>query len=274
MSTIAGKGSGMVGASSLAGEYERNGFVTGIPVLTPQEAAGYRAQMEAVEAEYGPLHYKSKMHTLLDFTAQIVTSQNVLDQVEAILGPDILLYDVTFIVKEPGSTSFVSWHQDLTYWGLSNDEQVSMWLALSTASETSGCMKMIPGSHKQGRQQHRDSKDSSNVLHRGQTVRGVDETASVFCPLQPGEASFHHGWTLHASMPNCSDDRRIGLNVQYINPSARQTVNPNATATLVRGKDRFGYYQPDIFASGIMLPDDVARHGILEKKMKETWDAA
>lgn len=261
-------------AQQIREDYNRDGFVSGIPLLSSQQAADHRANMEAVEAEHGALHYQSKMHTLLDFTAQIAVNDKILDLVEAVLGPDILLYDVTFIVKEPGTESFVSWHQDLTYWGLSNDEQVSMWLALSPATEISGCMRMVPGSHKNGLMKHEDLRDARNVLHRGQSVEGVDENEAMLCPLQPGEASFHHGWTLHASMPNRSDDRRIGLNVQYINPSARQTLNPNATATLVRGKDRHGYYEPDVFASGCMLPEDVARHAILEKKMKETWDAA
>jgi len=47
----------------------------------------------------------------------------------------------------------------------------------------------------------------------------------VLCPLRPGEASFHHGWTLHSSRPNQSGDRRIGLNIQYLSPSVRQTLH-------------------------------------------------
>ncbi len=256
----------------LATRYQRDGFVSPVSLFPYDEAFAARQRMEKIEAEHGALHYLSKVHTLMDFVADIATAPNVLDAAEAILGPDILLYDCTFIVKEPKSQAHVSWHQDLTYWGLSNDEQVSMWLALSPASEISGCMRMIPGSHLSGRQDHSDLSDEANVLHRGQTVLGVNEEGAVHCPLQPGEASFHHGWTLHASMPNNSEDRRIGLNVQFISPSAKQTLNPHATATLVRGNDHYGHYQPDIFASGSMLPEDVERHAILEKKMKETWD--
>lgn len=262
----------MTNRNDIASSYNRDGFVSALPLLSVDDAISARRKMEQVEAEYGALHYLSKVHTLMDFVADIATAEPVLDVVETILGPDILLYDCTFIVKEPNTQSHVSWHQDLTYWGLSNDEQVSMWLALSPATEISGCMRMIPGSHKDGRRDHEDFKDKSNVLHRGQTVLGVDETAAVHCPLAAGEASFHHGWTLHASMPNQSEDRRIGLNVQYINPSARQSLNPNATGSLVRGENRFGYYEPDIFASGVMVQEDVERHAILEKKMKETWD--
>ncbi|MGB7286065.1 MAG: phytanoyl-CoA dioxygenase family protein [Salaquimonas sp.] len=260
--------------SDLVERYSRDGFISPVPLLSADEAQIARQKMEQVEAEFGALHYLSKVHTLMDFVADIAIKPAVLDVVEAILGADILLYDCTFIVKEPKTKSHVSWHQDLTYWGLSNDEQVSMWLALSPATEISGCMRMIPESHKSGRHDHFDLKDETNVLHRGQTVLGVEEENAVHCPLAPGEASFHHGWTLHASMPNNSAERRIGLNVQFINPSAKQTLNPNATANLVRGEDRFGFYEADMFASGVMLPADVDRHAILEKKMKETWDQA
>ena len=78
----------------------------------------------------------------------------MLDIVEKILGPNILLYNVTYIIKEPKTKSHVSWHQDLTYWGFSHDDQVSAWLALSESSDLSGAMKMIPGSHKQGEKNH------------------------------------------------------------------------------------------------------------------------
>lgn len=258
----------------LATAYQRDGFVSPVPILSSEVAAGYRAEMEAVESEHGPLHYISKIHTLLDFTADIATQPAVLDAVEATLGPDIMLFDVTFIVKEPRTDSFVSWHQDLTYWGLSSDEQVSMWLALSPANADSGCMRMIPGSHTEGQREHADSVDENNVLFRGQSIDGVNERDAVLCPLLPGEASFHHGWTLHASMPNASDDRRIGLNMQFIAPSVRQLINKNETATLVRGVDDYGHYQPDEFATGIMEPAARERHAELERKRKETWAKA
>ncbi len=259
---------------NLTQKYQTSGFVSPIALIEPAEAAGHRAKLEAVEAQHGDLHYKSKMHTLLDFAADLATRENVLDTVEQLIGPDIMLFDVTYIIKEPHSASHVSWHQDLTYWGLSNDEQVSMWLALSPATEVSGCMRMVPGSHKQGKLEHTDTQDQTNVLFRGQSVVGIAEEEAVMCPLQPGEASFHHGWTLHASMPNQSDDRRIGFNVQYINPSAAQTLHNLDTATLVRGKDRFNHYAADEFATGAMTPEAAARHAELEKLRKETWASA
>jgi ectoine hydroxylase-related dioxygenase (phytanoyl-CoA dioxygenase family) len=102
----------------------------------------------------------------------------------------------------------------------------------------------------------------------------VAEDRALPCPLAPGEASFHHGWTLHASMPNRSDERRIGLNVQYIAPSMRQTVNPHETALLVRGEDRFGHFTEDVPAAADFDPAALALHAELDQRRKSTWDAA
>ncbi len=236
--------------------------------------AAHRKRMEKAEAVFGNLHYVSKIHTVFPDAARLATDPRVLNVVEQLIGPDILLFDVTYIIKGPHTEAFVSWHQDLTYWGFSGDDQVSMWLALSPANEESGCMRMVPESHAAGRLRHQDTVDRNNVLHRGQTVRDVDEQRAVSCPLRPGEASFHHGWTLHASLPNRSDYRRIGLNVQYLAPSMRQLVNPHETALLVRGADRFGHFAPDVLATRDFEPAAVARHAELDRLRKATWDAA
>lgn len=234
----------------LSETYSRDGYISGVPILDAAEATRHRRALEDAEAAHGPMHYKAKMHTVLRSPLEVVTHPSVLDVVEALIGPDILLYDVEYIIKEPHTESHVSWHQDLTFWGLSDDAQVSLWLALSPATAESGCMRMIPGSHLEGVYDHRTSKDDTNVLLQGQTVDGVDESRAVMCPLAPGEASFHHGWTLHASMPNRSPDRRIGLNAQFLAPHVRQTKHDRDTAMLVRGQDRYGHFAPDHPATG------------------------
>ncbi|MGI9407833.1 MAG: phytanoyl-CoA dioxygenase family protein [Hyphomicrobiaceae bacterium] len=255
--------------SELKQSYERDGYISGIQFLTPDETARHREALENAEAKTGSLHYKPKIHTILTSPMELVTLPSVLDVVEQCIGPDILLYNAVYIIKEPDTTAHVSWHQDLTYWGLSHDDQVSMWLALSPATEESGCMRMVPGSHVHGPLDHEVTDDDNNVLYQGQTVRGVGEENAVMCPLQPGEASFHHGWTLHASMPNTSADRRIGLNVQYIAAHVSQTKHDLDTAMLVRGKDRFTNFEVDIPATADLDPAAVARRIELENRYIE-----
>ncbi|TDQ84456.1 phytanoyl-CoA dioxygenase PhyH [Dongia mobilis] len=251
-------------------QYRENGFVSGLEILSEAEARRHRDALEKAEAAFGKLHYKAKIHTVLRSPLELATHPRILDVVEALIGPDILLYDVEYIIKEPHAPSHVSWHQDLTYWGFSDDAQVSLWLALSPASAESGCMRMIPGSHRRGRHDHVTTQDSSNVLLQGQTVMNVREEEAVLCPLAPGQASFHHGWTLHASTPNRSADRRIGLNAQFIAPHMRQTKHDRDSALLVRGEDRFNHFRKDRAARADFEPVALQRWGELDKLHLET----
>ena len=229
----------------LAQNYARNGFITGMKVLSTEEAVIHRTALEQAETQLGPLHYLNKIHTVLRSPYILAIHPRLINIVEAILGPDILLYNVTYIIKEPGTPHFVSWHQDLTYWGFDSDDQVSAWLALSPATGESGCMRMLAGSHTQGMRKQSQTDDPDNVLLLGQTIKNIPEDKAVLCPLNPGEASLHHGWTIHSSTPNNSCDRRIGVNIQYIKPSMSQQNAQSDSALLIRGIDSYGHFEPD-----------------------------
>ena len=243
---------------NIAVTYKKNGFVSPVWLISERNAEHHRVLLEDAEASIGKMHYRSKIHTVHTSPLTLATLPCALDIVEQMIGPNILLYNVTYIIKEPKSQTHVSWHQDLTYWGLSHDDQVSMWLALSPATLESGCMRMIPGSHLGGRMEHKTTEDSDNVLLQGQTVSGINESNAHFCPLAPGEATFHHGWTLHASMPNRSADRRIGLNVQYLATHVRQTKHDLDTAMLVRGQDDYGHFESEKPATSDLDPAAIA----------------
>ena len=240
--------------------YERDGFLAPVRVTSADEAAAWRRELEETERSHGRLHYVSKAHLLLDFAYRLATHSSVLDTVSSIIGPDILLWDSTFIIKEPGDGKKVSWHQDLTYWGLDPDDVVSVWLALSQATNESGCMVMIPGSHKGPIAAHHDSRASDNILSRGQTIaEPIDESRARHVVLAPGELSLHHGRVWHSSSPNRSEDRRIAFNAQYLAPWVKQTVGDWDSALLVGGEDRYGHFEHERAASGAFIPEDVAR---------------
>jgi hypothetical protein len=242
--------------------YRADGFVHPVTVMTPAEAAGFRSRMEVAERRYGALHYVIKPHLVLEVADALAHWPKLLDAVEDVLGPDLLLWDATFILKEPSAPAFVSWHQDLTYWGLESDDPddvASVWLALSPATVESGCMRMVPGSHRGGPRAHRETRDAANVLSRGQTV-DLDEAAerAVDTPLQPGQLSLHHGWTLHASGPNRSSDRRIGFNMNFLRPRVRQARHAGDFAMLMRGRDPFGHFRPEPRPAGDYTPEAIA----------------
>ncbi len=235
--------------SPLATRYALDGYAFPVEIFSRRQAQSYRNTLEALEsrAREGTVGNKDQLnypHVIFRFANEIVRHRSILDAVETILGPDIMVWGATFFIKEPHSPSYVSWHQDLRYWGLDNEDgQVSAWVALSPVTVENGCMRFIPGSHKGELVDHHDTFSQTNFLTRGQEADiEIDESKVVHVPLEPGQASFHHGKLLHASAPNRSNERRIGFAINYIAPHVRQLVAKEDFAMLVRGEDRFGHF--------------------------------
>lgn len=234
--------------SDLAESYARDGYYFPLEVMSRDEAAAYRRELESLEqrADGSRLGNKTQLnypHLIFRFAHEIVTHPHILDAVEALLGPDILVWGSTFFIKEPRSESYVSWHQDLRYWGLDSDAEVSVWVALAPVTEENGCMRFVPGSHKGDLLPHKDTFAESNFLTRGQEAAvEIAESDTVPVPLAPGQASLHHGKLLHSSGPNRTDVRRVGLVINYIATHVRQIVAKEDFAMLVRGEDRHGHF--------------------------------
>ena len=233
--------------------YARDGFLRPIPVLTPAEAAVYRGQLEAFErAVGGPLtsdatdpRYRSRTHVLLAWVHGLARHPAILDVVEDLIGPDILVYTSTWFIKEPGTAAIAAWHQDATYFGLQPHVHVTAWLALTDATATNGCMEFLPGSHQRGQLAHRAGVVAQSVNRAGQAVvEEIDDRPAVHAALRAGEFSLHHTLCLHRSQPNQSSGRRVGLAISYVPTSARHLgVQHKMPAMLVRGADTFGHFK-------------------------------
>jgi non-haem Fe2+, alpha-ketoglutarate-dependent halogenase len=232
---------------SLVG-YQRDGFAAPIDVVDPATAHSIRLAVE--DAEQRTASHKAHAAAVHHRTNYVVPEVDaltrntvILNAVESILGPDLLCFGCSLFTKEANTEHFVSWHQDLHYWGLNADDEVTAWVALSPATLVSGCMRFMPGSHLQI-VEHVDTFSEQNLLSRGQEVAvEVDEAMAVDAPLQTGQVSLHHGRTSHASHPNRSSERRIGVAIRYITPRMAQTSGDKAFATLVRGTDAHGNFE-------------------------------
>ena len=193
-------------------------------------------------------------------------SDAVKEPQEDLIGPDLLCWNTLFWIKNQGSASYVSWHQDLRYWGLDGGEVITAWLALSPAREESGCMRVMPGTHVGEILPHEDRYDEANMLTRGQEiVSGIDEDHAVLMPLQPGEMSLHNARLAHASGPNRADDRRIGLSMHFIPPTVSQGQGDWDSAALVRGSDPHGHFHHTPRPKGDFDPDAAAFHEMATK---------
>jgi ectoine hydroxylase-related dioxygenase (phytanoyl-CoA dioxygenase family) len=230
-------------------QYHERGYLCPIRVMSGAQAVACRQRLEAAEAANGgPFKgsMKQKPHLLFTFLDELVRQPAVLDAVEGVLGPDILCWASGFFTKEAHDPSFVTWHQDLTYWGLEPADIVSAWIALAPSTPESGCMRVIPGSHKQDVIPHRETFAEHNLLSRGQEIQvEVDPAEAVDLVLQPGEMSLHHVKLIHGSEANRSNDRRIGFVVRYVPTYVRQTAGSEDSAMLVRGVDREHNFLPE-----------------------------
>ena len=242
-------------------QYADAGYVAPIRVMDAATAAAYRRRFEAYEQANGGWYELSKgqkLYLLQTWAAELATQSRILDAVEDVMGPDIMVWGCSLFVKEAKHPSYVTWHQDSTYWGLDKPDVVTAWIALSPATAQSGAMKVIPGSHKWPQLPHRDTLAKENLLTRGQEIAvSVDEDDAVLMALEPGEISLHNVMLAHASEPNRSDDRRIGLAVRYIAPHVRQVKGAKDSAMLVRGEDRYGHFVHETPPQADM--DDAAR---------------
>ena len=244
--------------------FQREGFVCPIPILTADEVASYRGKLEAFEAQNGGSldpGQRSKSFLLFKWLYDLAQDSRILDPIEQLIGPDILLWNTIFWIKEPGSKSFVSWHQDTRYWGLSSDQVVTAWLALSPAGIENGCMRVMPGTHLGAVLSHEDRYHDDNMLTRGQEINaGLDESLAKFMPLKPGEMSIHNYRLAHASGPNQGPDRRIGISFHYMPPDTRQIVGDTDCALLVRGEDSFHHFEAPPLLDRDMQPDALVFH--------------
>ncbi|HZP93648.1 MAG TPA: phytanoyl-CoA dioxygenase family protein [Burkholderiales bacterium] len=229
--------------------FERDGYHFPLRVLSEAEASECRRRVEAFEAEHGLIMkaaWRNKPHLLFPWLNELIRHPKILDAVEDLLGPDLLVWGSSFFIKEPRDAAYISWHQDSTYWGLSHPDIVTAWVAFSVSDVPNGAMRVLPGSHLKDQLPHKDTFAHDNLLTRGQEVQvQVDERLVVDLTLQPGEMSLHHVRIVHGSEPNRADYRRIGYAIRYVPTYVKQTAGPRDYATLVRGVDHYHYFDPE-----------------------------
>ncbi len=250
-------------------KYAREGYLFPIDVLTPSEVAEANANLDRTEKMLGGRlegRNNQKPNLLFPWIDRLIRHPKILDAVESVIGPDFFCWGSQFFIKRAGDPAFVSWHQDGTYWGLSKPDVVTAWVALTPSNPRSGGMKVVPGTHL-SQVPHTDTFAETNMLSRGQEIAvKVDEKDAVDIVLEPGQMSLHHVLIFHGSPPNTAEHARVGFAIRYV---PTHVSGARATATLVRGVDRFGNFGAERVPQADMHPDAVAHHNeMLEQQLK------
>lgn len=234
---------------AMAETFRREGYLTGISVATAAEADEIRRQFDHLESRVGQEKASIGLvdyHYSEPFLWRLATRPEILDCVEAILGPNVLLLASHFFCKYGQTQKFVAWHQDVTYWALEPPMALTAWYAVDASDRENGCMRVLPGTHREGVREHGKSGTSGNLLSINQEVPVTpeEEASATDLVLQAGEMSLHDGALIHGSLPNLSTRRRCGLTLRYIpttvGPKGMNAMNRPWNPVLVRGADNEG----------------------------------
>lgn len=259
--------------------YQRDGFLFPIDGLGAAETGKYRLEFGRYEEWLGQplpqadLKWRGLTYLLMPWVDELVRHPAILDAVEDVIGPDILLYMATFFIKEAKSPSFTAWHQDATYFGLTPHEHVTAWVALTDASAQAGCMEVVSSNGKPRQLRHEELRSGNSINSRGQTItEAFDKSTAVAMALDAGQFSLHHTLCAHRSEPNGAEHRRIGLGISYMPAHVKHTGELRMPAVLVRGSDRYGHFDLMPRPSAFCDEASVALHDSAYRRYRASYE--
>ena len=180
-------------------------------------AANRRLLDEATEA--GTIDrpdYLSEPHTRDDRWLAVCRYPPLIDAVEAVLGPNLILVFSSVFIKPPHGSEKVSWHQDNHYWpSVHGTDVVTAWLAIDDADAANSAMQVIPGSHAGYREYATVASGSDDMLSRKVVVTEAMERSAVTLEMPAGALSIHDSFLLHGSGSNRTSRRRAGYTIRY-----------------------------------------------------------
>jgi hypothetical protein len=237
-------------------QFHAEGYVYPFRAVSAGEADDYRKRIEAYEAQAGHdanRTLKIKGYLAFPWLVELAKNPAILDAVEDIIGPNILLFGASIFAKNGRDPRYVSWHQDSAYFGLDPHEEITAWVGFTESTIEKGCLKVMPRTHLGPDLRHVETFAKDNMLAKGQSIEGMDEARAVSMELKAGEFSLHHERTAHGSGPNRAADRRVGFAFFYIPTHVRSLIG-RRPATLVRGVDTFGHWDADNLPSHDLDP--------------------
>jgi ectoine hydroxylase-related dioxygenase (phytanoyl-CoA dioxygenase family) len=186
---------------------------------------------------------------------ELAMDGQILDAVEQLIGPDIILWGCHVFCKPAGDGHETPWHQDGHYWPIRPLATCTVWVALEESTADNGCLRVIPRSHREKVSHPHLHEDRQDVaLQQRLAAHSFDADAAVDLELQPGQMSMHDVYLIHGADANRSARRRTGVALRYmpgssvfernLDPVRGRSGVPVAFATrplwLLRGRDRTG----------------------------------
>lgn len=214
--------------------FQSQGFLAGLDVFSLEQCEKFRTRTEEFE-HYYPEEVSwaldIKCNLLFDWVYELSTFPLLLDIVSDLIGPDVLLINSIFRIKEPFSSTHYGWHQDAARIQV-NPAFVIVYISISDSTTENGCLRVIPGSNQQIEPFHLTGYAERQIAR----VNKVDESSAVDMVLQQGQVGIFDCNTIHGSSSNNSQNRRFALVNDYSPATAQQSVG-TGSGQLVRGSN-------------------------------------
>ena len=183
-------------------------------------SAGDRAGAEAEQTTPSQMLQIMQMCERNLHFRRLLYHERILDLVQDLIGPNILLFHDQALFKPARTGGPVFWHQDNAYWRCSPANLVSCWLTLDDVDRDNGAMQLLPGSHL--RPLRHEQSTSTNALLDSEN--SVDPSKAVTVELPAGGCMFHHCQTLHYTAPNATDRQRRAFAIHYMPPGTKSAT--------------------------------------------------
>ena len=213
-------------------QFQSQGFLAGLDVFSVRQCEAFRSRTEEFEHHHPDdvsWALDIKCNLLFDWVYELSTFPLLLDIISELIGPNLLLTNSIFRIKEPLSSTHYGWHQDAARIQV-NPAFVIVYVAISDATTENGCLRVIPGSNEQIEPFHLTSYAERQVAR----VSHVDESNAIDMVLRQGQVGIFDCNTIHGSSSNNSWKRRFALVNDYTPAAAQQSVG-TGSGQLVRG---------------------------------------
>ncbi len=207
--------------------FRENGYLTLRGVFTEEEMAELREAAEALrnqrldpqieisqnDPEYEKIFVQKVNLWRIDERMRKFALHPRLGKIAAQLaGATMRIWHDHLLAKMPGDSKPTAWHQDIPYWPHTVGNQLGVWIPLYDVDEQSGCLGVIPRSHKLGLLPAHDFRELADVFqYLPESMR-----TPVWLPLKAGDCSVHHGLTLHGANANRSNRPRVAFAIFYM----------------------------------------------------------
>ena len=235
--------------------YHAEGFLVPSYRLPAAQVARLRTATDRLIAErpelvdhpiIGPHLPGGGMHGLYtDSTFRdIATHPEVLDVIEQLIGPDLILWNALLFYKRAEAGPKVPWHRDGFGYPIEPIATTSIWIAVTESSVDNGCLRFIPGSHRTTGPGVHDSTPKDGEMFSGSLDPATfDECAAVDAALEPGQFVIFDVYTIHGSQPNTGGPAACWLHLpvhardEHLPPRTGRGPRPTGLRARIPGAD-------------------------------------